>query len=132
MLRNNDNNKITSILGPEVEINGDVKAVGSILIYGRINGNVMSTGTITTAKNSHIKGDIQSDNAIISGYVDGDLKINNKTTLEKDCTLTGNLTTSIVVVEEGASFEGLCNMLGSNNQEILSNKDDDLDADETY
>ena len=124
MLRNNNDSKINSILGPEVEVNGDVKAVGSILIYGRINGNVTSTGTITTAKDSYIKGNIESKNAIISGHIDGDLKIENKTTLEHDCVLNGNLMTSIVVVEEGATFEGLCNMLDSKESSSVSVDDE--------
>ena len=43
----------------------------------------------------------------------GDLTVENKATLEHDCILNGNLTTSIVVVDEGATFKGLCNMIGS-------------------
>ena len=38
----------------------------------------------------------------------GDLTVENKATLEHDCILNGNLTTSIVVVDEGATFKGLC------------------------
>ena len=113
MLRNNKDNKINSIIGPEVEVDGDVKVVGSILIYGKINGNVTASGTIRTAKNSHIQGNIQSQDSFISGKVDGDVKVEDKTTLEKNCVLNGNLITSIVVIEEGAKFEGICNMVGS-------------------
>ena len=112
-------------------VNGDVKAVGSILIYGRINGNVASSGTVTTAKNSYVKGNIESKDAIISGKVDGDLKIDNKTTLEQDCILNGNLTTSIVVMEEGATFEGICNMLDtkkSHNASIESEDSETFDS----
>ena len=112
MLRKNNDNKINSIIGPQVEVDGDVKVVGSILIYGKINGSVKATGTVRSAKDSHIIGDIESRDANISGKVDGDLKTENKAILERNCILNGNLTTSIVVVEEGATFEGLCNMVG--------------------
>lgn len=113
MLRNNKDNKINSIIGPEVEVDGDVKVVGSILIYGKVNGNVTASGTIRTAKNSHIQGNIQSQDSFISGKIDGDVKVEGKTTLEKNCVLNGNLITSIVVIEEGAKFEGICNMVGT-------------------
>ena len=113
MLRNNNDSKISSILGPEVEVNGDVNVVGSILIYGTVNGNISATGTVRTAKDSSVKGNIESKNATISGKIEGDIKVENKTTLEHDCIFNGNLTTSIVIVEEGATFEGLCNMIGS-------------------
>ena len=115
MLGGNKDNKINSILGPEVEVDGDVKVIGSILIYGKVNGNVTASGTVRTAKDSHIKGNIESNNAFISGKVDGDLKIEGKSTLEKNCILNGNLITSIVIIEEGATFEGICNMIDSGN-----------------
>ena len=113
MLGNNKDSEINSILGPEVEVDGDVKVVGSILIYGKVNGNVAASGTVRTAKSSHIKGNIESQDCFISGKVDGDVKIEGKTTLEKNCVLNGNLITSIVIIEEGAAFEGICNMTGS-------------------
>ena len=114
MLKKNSANKINSILGPEVDVDGDVKVVGSILIYGKVNGNVTASGTVRTAKSSHIKGNIESQDCFISGKVDGDIKVLGKTTLEKNCILNGNLVTAIVVIEEGATFEGICNMVKSN------------------
>jgi len=120
MLRNKDDSKINSILGPEVEVNGDVKVVGSILIYGIVNGNIIASGTVRTAKGSSVNGNIDSRDAIISGEIKGDLTVENKATLEHDCILNGNLTTSIVVVDEGATFKGLCNMIGSGSSEDSS------------
>ena len=111
MLRNNSDSKINSIIGPEVEVDGDVRVVGSILIYGKINGGVKATGSVRTAKGSYIKGNIESKDANISGNIDGDLKVENKTILEKNCDLKGNLTTGIVIIEEGANFDGICNMI---------------------
>tara|TARA_Y100000996_G_scaffold127902_2_gene97018 strand:+ start:6060 stop:6479 length:420 start_codon:yes stop_codon:yes gene_type:complete len=112
MLRNNNDSKISSIIGPEVEVDGDVKVVGSILIYGKINGSVNATGSVRTARDSHIQGNIESRDANISGNVEGHITVKNKTVLEKGCILNGDLTSSIVVIEEGASFKGLCNMEG--------------------
>ena len=40
---NKMNSKTSSILGPEVEIHGDVKVSGSLLIYGKIFGNIKSS-----------------------------------------------------------------------------------------
>jgi len=121
MLKNNNTNKINSILGPEVEVDGDVKVVGSILIYGKVNGNVVASGTVRTAKSSHIKGNIESNDCFISGKVDGDVKVKGKTTLEKNCILNGNLITAIVIIEEGATFEGICNMTKSNSASDKNN-----------
>ena len=117
MLRNNNDNKINSIIGPEVEVDGDVTVIGSILIYGKINGGVKATGSVRTAKGSYIKGNIESKDANISGNIDGDINVKNKTILEKNCNLKGNLTTAIVVIEEGANFAGICNMINKDRTE---------------
>ena len=53
MLRNNSDSKISSIIGPEVEVDGDVRVVGSILIYGKIN-----VGKAPKVKN-YSQGDIK-------------------------------------------------------------------------
>ena len=124
MLRNNSDSKINSIIGPEVEVDGDVRVVGSILIYGKINGGVKATGSVRTARGSCIKGNIESKDANISGKIDGDLKVENKTILEKNCDLKGNLTTGIVVIEEGANFDGICNMINKGEVEKEINPHD--------
>tara|TARA_B100002052_G_C15851889_1_gene585486 strand:- start:1353 stop:1763 length:411 start_codon:yes stop_codon:yes gene_type:complete len=125
MIRSNDS-KISSIIGPEVEVDGDVRVVGSILIYGKVNGSVNATGSVRTAKGSHIKGNIDSKDANVSGKVDGHLNIENKTVLEKDCILNGDLTSAIVVIEEGATFKGLCNM--GNNKEVEKVRSEDFES----
>ena len=109
MIKNKSNSKISSIIGPDVEVDGDMKVSGSILVYGTINGSVSATGSVRTAKDSLIKGDINSKDASICGNVEGHMKIENKTILESNAVLKGDLSSSIVVINEGASFQGLCN-----------------------
>ena len=58
-------NKSSSILGPELEIHGDVKVSGSLLIYGKIFGNIHSNSAVRTAKGSVVKGNISANEATI-------------------------------------------------------------------
>ena len=105
------NNKTSSILGPELEIHGDVKVSGSLLIYGKVFGNIHSTGAVRTADGSQVEGDISAQEATIGGKIDGDLNVVKKVTLGETSLLTGNLKAAILTIEEGAKFEGVCNML---------------------
>ena len=102
--------KSSSILGPELEIHGDVKVSGSLLIYGKVFGNIQSSGTIQTANGSVVNGNISAKDASISGKVDGDLDVEKKVTLGDTSYLTGNLKASILTIEEGAKFDGVCSM----------------------
>ena len=103
-------NKSSSILGPELEIHGDVKVSGSLLIYGKVFGNIKSNGTIQTANGSVVNGNISARDASISGKVDGDLDVEKKVTLGDTSYLSGNLKASILTIEEGAKFDGVCSM----------------------
>ena len=103
-------NKMSSILGPELEIKGDVKVTGSLLIYGKVFGDIESQGTVRIAKGSQVKGNIKAKDAAISGKVEGDVNVDSKVTLGDTSLLTGNLQAATLTIEEGAKFDGVCNM----------------------
>ena len=107
---NKMNSKTSSILGPELEIHGDVKASGSLLIYGKIFGNIQSNGAVRTASGSEVKGNITAKEVTIGGKVDGDVNVEKKVTLGDSSSLSGNLQATTLTIEEGAKFEGVCNM----------------------
>ena len=103
-----------SILDPNIEINGNIDVTANLVIHGKVNGNVTSTQTLNTAKGSKIKGNIIAKNAMISGEVHGDLEVSEKIVLGQTAHLVGNLKASILIIEEGAKFDGMSNMLKAN------------------
>ena len=129
---NNMKNNMSSILGPEVEISGDVKVTGDLLIYGKVYGNIVSKGAVNSAKGSLIKGDINAENASISGTVEGNLDIQSKVVLGRNSYLTGNLKAAIITIEEGAKFDGMCSMIKKQTatikNETISNTSSSLKA----
>ena len=111
------NNSISSILGPEIKIDGNINSKGDLLIYGEVAGNVISEGTINSAKGSVVQGNINAKNASIHGTVKGDLSIQNKVILGKESHLEGNLEAAIITIEEGAKFDGMCHMIKENQKD---------------
>ena len=108
---NNVKSNISSILGPEVEIKGDVTVSGDLLIYGKVKGDILSKGEIVSAKGSTVIGNIYAHNASISGKIEGNLEVESKAILGVSSHLTGNLKASIITIEEGARFDGMCSMI---------------------
>ena len=129
---NSMKNNMSSILGPEVEISGDVKVTGDLLIYGKVYGNIISKGAVNSAKGSLIKGDINAENASISGTVEGNLDVQSKVVLGRNSYLTGNLKAAIITIEEGAKFDGMCSMIKKQTatikNETISNASSSLKA----
>ena len=104
-------NSLGSILDPNIEINGNIDVSANLVVHGKINGNVTSTQTINTAKGSKITGNIIAKNAMISGVINGDIEVVEKIVLGQHAHLVGNLKASILIIEEGAKFDGMSNML---------------------
>ena len=114
----NNTSSLGSIISKDLEINGDINISGDILIYGKIYGNINSTGVINTAKGSVVEGHITARKIFISGSVNGNLDIENKVVIESSGTLNGNIKASIITIEEGANFDGMCNMLKSSESNV--------------
>ena len=110
MFQSDKKNNMSSILGPEIEVNGDLKIKGDILIYGTVVGNVECKGKVHTSKGSLINGNVNSNSAYINGKIEGDLIAKDKVVLAKFSQLKGNLVSSTLTIEEGARFDGVCNM----------------------
>ena len=110
-------NNLSSILGPELKIDGNIDVKSDLLIYGEVSGNVISKGTVNSAKESIVKGNISAQNASIHGTVKGDLNIQNKVLLGRGSHLEGNLQAAIITIEEGAKFDGMCHMIQENKQD---------------
>ena len=110
-------NTISSILGPEIKIDGNIDAKGDLLIYGEVTGNVSSSGTVNSSRGSLVQGNINAQNASIHGKIMGDLSIKNKVILGKNSHLEGNLQAAIITIEEGAKFDGMCHMIKEEKQD---------------
>ena len=59
----------SSILSADVEVYGDLKVSGSMLVYGKVFGSIESKGSIRTGKGSFVKGDVKAFDAVINGNV---------------------------------------------------------------
>ena len=114
-------NSMSSIIGPDLEINGDINIKGDLLIYGQVVGNINCDGLVTTMKGSIVSGSIVTKFADISGKIKGNLEAKNKVSLSSSASLSGDLLASIIVIEEGAKFNGLCKMNSDSEEKKLQN-----------
>ena len=100
-----------TILAPEIDIKGDIDVSGNIIVFGKVTGDIVSTGIVNTAKGSRVTGNIKAKSTNISGEVNGNIEVEEKAVLGTTCTLNGNIEAAIITIEEGAKFDGLCSML---------------------
>lgn len=101
-----------NLIGPGTVIKGDIKTNGDFRIDGTIVGNVLCKGKIVVGKSGSIEGEINCQNAEISGNVKGKLIIAEQLSLKNSAKIQGEISTQKIAIEPGALFSGNCNMNG--------------------
>jgi len=101
---------INTIVGEDTSITGNIQLKGNIMVYGKIKGDISTKGTINVAQGSHINGQLTGGMIQIGGQVEGNVFAREKVILEDQSYLTGDVKASQIVIEDGAKFEGKCDM----------------------
>lgn len=102
--------QISTIIGMEAVCNGDFASGGSVRIDGTVNGNVTVTDCVIVGASGCIHGDINARKVVIGGEIYGNLNVPEKVELTSTARVIGDLTTSALVIDEKAVFQGRCDM----------------------
>lgn len=101
-----------SVFGSEPELNGEISFVDMIRVNGHIAGRVTSRkGTLIVDTAARVEADIEVAIAVINGTVTGDIVAHQKVELAPTAKIYGNIWTRSLAIQNGAIFEGVCQML---------------------
>ncbi len=105
-------------------VNGNVTCNGKLVVTGTINGNssaseffadvakvegeVVSSGTVKIGAGSVIIGNIVASSAVIAGAVKGDIDVQGPVVVDTSAVIMGNIKSRSVQINNGAVIEGFC------------------------
>ncbi|OQY26799.1 MAG: hypothetical protein B6244_12490 [Candidatus Cloacimonetes bacterium 4572_55] len=92
---------------------GTITGQGIIRVDGSFEGSVKTKELVVIGGSGQIKGDIDSKDVIIGGKFVGKILARQKTKIEAGARVEGEIKTKILRIEDGAYFEGRCNMISS-------------------
>lgn len=95
---------ISSIIGQDMTVVGDLTFKSKIQIDGRIQGNLTGTSLVVSQTGSII-GNILTESLVCYGQIDGDLTV-GKLFLKKTGVINGRVETSDLSVESGGRLNG--------------------------
>lgn len=101
-----DTGSAVNLIGKGTTIVGTVTTNSSIIIHGKVDGDVNCADTITIGADGVVEGNVKAKNAIVGGVISGTVNIGEKIVLESKSSLIGELKTSKLVIDEGAVFDG--------------------------
>lgn len=106
----NTESNISSIIGEDMVIEGNITAKEAIRIEGTVTGDIISKGALTISASGKVLGDIKARNILVGGAVKGNLDSESRIEVLETGKVTGNITTKSLIVDENAVFQGQCIM----------------------
>ncbi|MCT4630178.1 polymer-forming cytoskeletal protein [Winogradskyella sp.] len=102
-----------NIIAHGTKIVGDIASQGPFRIDGTVEGNVKTSGKVVVGKSGFIKGTLQGENADFEGKFSGKLILSGTLSLKSTAHIEGEVHTSKLAVEPGATFNATCSMKGT-------------------
>ena len=91
-------------------LNGDVSSDNDLRIDGTIKGNIICTAKIIIGESGYVEGNVEGQQADITGKVLGNLSITDLLQLRSNGNIQGNIAAGKLQIDPSATFNGQCQM----------------------
>jgi Integral membrane protein CcmA involved in cell shape determination len=102
--------EIKAILGKGAEFVGKLIFNGSVRIDGNFQGEIYGQGSLVVGEGALVKANIAVKIVYIGGEVQGNIEAKEKITLHSTGKFSGDVHTPVLIMEEGAFFDGKSHM----------------------
>ena len=104
------------------KIIGTVITDSDMRVDGTIEGDVKCAGKLVIGEKGLIKGSVEFQNAEIMGKLDGKINVKYALALRATSSLQGEISTSTLVIEPNAMFNGICSMASKAQEPLAKGK----------
>ena len=108
MMKNKDT--LCAFLAKHTEFEGTLKFYGTIRIDGYFKGEISGEGNLIVGKEATIESDIHVANVLNAGLIQGNVIANEKIEILSPGKVIGNIEAPKMVIYEGSTLEGNCQM----------------------
>ena len=96
-----------SCLGANLEIKGKISGDEDLQIYGKVEGAVELRGQrLTVGPTGKLNSEVHVRELIVYGDLTGNVHASDRVEIKKDGSVTGDITTARISVEDGAYLKG--------------------------
>ena len=94
-----------------VEVSGDVLFADALQVEGKVSGKVISeSGSLIIEQTGDIQADIDVGVCVIRGALHGNVNARSRVEIYKTARVEGDITTPVLLVEEGSMLSGAITM----------------------
>jgi len=95
-----------TLIDRDVTLVGEIVSEDNIRLRGRIEGNVVTSGSVVIEPHASVQGDITAENLIVEGSVEGKVVVARKFELRPTGRMRGDIRASIVAIAEEGFLQG--------------------------
>jgi len=92
------------------KIMGKLFFEGPVTIDGQVDGEISASDILVVGESAVITGQIKAGSVVIAGRINADSIAAKRVEIRPTAKVFGNLTTPVLVIDDGALFEGHCTM----------------------
>lgn len=97
---------IETLIGNGTTFRGEISATKSVRIDGTLIGSIKEAANVIVGENARVKGNICANYVVVDGVVEGNITATESIELLAKSKVTGDITTTILSINEGAIFKG--------------------------
>jgi cytoskeletal protein CcmA (bactofilin family) len=92
------------------KISGKLFFEGPVRIDGQVDGEISANDAVLIGEGAVVTAQLKAASVVIAGKISGDILAGKRIEIRPTAKVFGNLTTPVLVVHDGALFEGHCTM----------------------
>jgi cytoskeletal protein CcmA (bactofilin family) len=104
--RRGDERGNESVIDPHARFNGKYVSDRDLRIEGEAQGEIECQGTLIISPQARVRSAIKAHNVIVNGDYEGDVDCGGRFEIGSTGRVKGNIKTQVLVVKEGAHWEG--------------------------
>ncbi len=101
---------ISGFLDRDVQLKGEISFKETLRIDGKFEGIIRSSKNLVVGESADVNAEVEVETLSVSGRLRGSAKASERIELFSTARVQSNLATKILVIQEGAVFEGNCSM----------------------
>jgi cytoskeletal protein CcmA (bactofilin family) len=100
--------EFTTVIGADAVFKGELSFDKGVRVDGRIEGKIGTKGHLAVSQGGKAQADVSAASIVVEGEVQGNLTATDRVDLRKSAKLKGDIRASKLLVAEGATFVGHC------------------------
>jgi cytoskeletal protein CcmA (bactofilin family) len=94
-------------LGESIEVKGKISGEEDLQVDGKVEGPIALQGQrLTVGRTGHLNSEVIAREVVVYGKVHGNLRASDRVEIKKDGSVTGDVITARISIEDGAFFKG--------------------------